>query len=336
MCSGGGLRWPAVASLGLGLFAHCRPAQKTALPPQEVRAPVATVPAWDNQAQAGSARRRPLGPAADSVRRYLVFVPLLDRWFVGAAPNGRLGVDLGRVDLDLRRSAHLLAAFREAAAARSPVPLGSRLLVRTPERAFYATIASFEEWQGRIVGLLQPSFGFDRLPSDSVVASVERARQEDTSPRERDTSPTDSCQRDVGDEMEERAGGVADSLLALLRSRRPANRSPSTLVARKSYVLGCFTGGRAIVAASLAARDYSWYREQVVLIGEDGRVRELLVHDFRFRVHELLIAFDADGDGSDDVAARAWTEREGGTVVLRLAAGQLERLAAGFSWEEWR
>jgi hypothetical protein len=74
----------------------------------------------------------------------------------------------------------------------------------------------------------------------------------------------------------------------------------------------------------------------VVLIGEDGRVRELLVHDFRFRVHELLIAFDADGDGSDDVAARAWTEREGGTVVLRLAAGQLERLAAGFSWEEWR
>ena len=84
---------------------------------------------------------------------------------------------------------------------------------------------------------------------------------------------------------------------------------------------------------TLYAGDYEWVKERVLLVGNDAP-KPLVVHDLRFRAHEALAALDADEDGVDDLVARAWTPRGGGTVVLKLVNGaRLERLASGFAWE---
>ena len=327
VCDGRSGFWSRAATAALALLAACRLAERA---PQPLRTDtvVAVVPPRDSVLLASGHRPARLSRAADSLRRYLVFAPLVDRWFLAAAPNGQLVVDLGRVDLDLRRAPHLWPAFREAAAARSPIALGSSVLTRAPGRSFLATLDGFTEHQGRVVGILRFEERIDTL-SPHFVASVER------SPGAPEARP-DTCNRSGTAELLERAVGVADSLLATLRSSPDARRVPGA-VARRSHVVGCFAGGYAVVAASLSSRDVTWGREVVVLIRFDGSVQPLPVEDFRFRVHELLAAFDSDGDGSDDVVARAWTERAGGTVVLRLVEGaRLERLAAGFAWEEWR
>ena len=57
---------------------------------------------------------------------------------------------------------------------------------------------------------------------------------------------------------------------------------------------------------TLYAGDYEWVRERVLLVG-DGSLKKATVRDLRFRAHEALHALDADGDGVDDLAARAWT-----------------------------
>ncbi|HEX4932676.1 MAG TPA: hypothetical protein VFV33_05810, partial [Gemmatimonadaceae bacterium] len=96
---------------------------------------------------------------------------------------------------------------------------------------------------------------------------------------------------------------------------------------------GCFGAARGVVIVTLYAGDYEWVRERVLLVG-DARTVRASVRDLRFRAHEALHALDADGDGVDDLAARAWTPRGGGTVILRLAQeSRFERLASGFAWE---
>ena len=99
---------------------------------------------------------------------------------------------------------------------------------------------------------------------------------------------------------------------------------------------GCFGGAdRVLVAAHLRNPTMEWAREVVALVDTLGAVRAVKVNDLRFKVHELLHALDADGDGVDDVATRASTERAGGTTILRYAVKErrFERLAVGFTWE---
>jgi hypothetical protein len=63
-------------------------------------------------------------------------------------------------------------------------------------------------------------------------------------------------------------------------------------------------------------------------------MKPLTVRDLRFRAHEAIEALDANEDGVDDLAAKAWTPRGGGTVLLTIVGGtRLERLAAGFAYE---
>jgi hypothetical protein len=133
-----------------------------------------------------------------------------------------------------------------------------------------------------------------------------------------------------------RLDAVRDSVLESLRANHqpaaPQFRGP--LTSRSSRVLGCFDGGVAVVFASIHAGDYDWARERALLVDSAGAVRALEIVDFRFRVHEALHALDADEDGFDDVAARAWTPGGGGSVVLRVAGRRrLERVATGFAWE---
>ena len=87
------------------------------------------------------------------------------------------------------------------------------------------------------------------------------------------------------------------------------------------------------MVVTLYAGDYEWVRERVLLV-TDSTVKRMIVRDLRFRAHEVLQAFDANGDGVDDIAARAWTPRGGGTAILSLIDGaRFERLAAGFAYE---
>lgn len=129
---------------------------------------------------------------------------------------------------------------------------------------------------------------------------------------------------------------VRDSIEVDLRKERPPyERLQRRTKASSSQVRGCFGVARRALVVSLRAGDAEWVRERLVLVAPDGVVTPLGVNDLRFRTHDLLVAFDADGDGVDDLATRATMERAGGTTVLRvdIVKKRAERVAAGFAWE---
>ncbi len=272
-----------------------------------------------------------LAPLADTIAQRLVFAPLGQVWFTAAGRAKRLVVDLGRVDLDLKKDPARLAAFRTAAAARSPLPVGTRLRLRGAWGSEDATIAGFEPWNGRIVATLDASALVDSIArtTDPLVVSAQRVAQ---------ASPPDSsaCPRGADSTFSARLAQLARETEDSLRASgdQPIYaRLRASLKSQRSTAVGCFARARGIVIVTLYAGDYEWVRERVLLVG-DSTVRRAVVRDLRFRAHEALHALDADGDGVDDLAARAWTPRGGGTVILKLAEGdRLERLAAGFAWE---
>ncbi|HSA56948.1 MAG TPA: hypothetical protein VLE53_14650 [Gemmatimonadaceae bacterium] len=299
---------------------------------ERVDTAVASVPAPPPVAEL----RPKLSPAADTVAQRLVFAPTIQRAFVAAGRRGRLLVDLGRVDLDVARPASRLAAFREAVAARSPVPRGTRLRVRGPWGADDVEVAGFDVWNGRIVATLNAPEHVLSIArqADTLVALAQAA---DTAAERREGT----CIRTTEDTAAARVWAVRldsirDSVLAVLREtqRPPSPALAAAVTSRSSRAFGCFERGSALLFVSLHAGDYDWARERTLLVDSTGAPRPIEVSDFRFRVHEALHALDADEDGVDDVAVRAWTPGGGGTVVLRLVNGRrLERLAAGFAWE---
>jgi hypothetical protein len=150
----------------------------------------------------------------------------------------------------------------------------------------------------------------------------------------------DSCVRGapLSRELSGRLESLRDSLMQELRTgpQPPYERLQRKLSFASSQVVGCFGPARVALAVSLKAGNTEWVRERIVLVDTLGKATPLRVSDYRFRAHELLAAFDADGDGIDDIATRATTERAGATTVLLLdlKARRLTRLVAGFSWED--
>lgn len=275
---------------------------------------------------------RRLSPTADSIAQRLVFVPANQSWFLGAARAKRLLVDIGRVDATVNQPPSRLAAYREAVAARSPLQPETRLRVSGPWGADDATVAGFDVWNGRIVATLKTEPRVDSLARtvDPLVAVIQRA--------DSGRPPLDAtCARSpVDSTIVRRAIVLRDSLLQVLKTGDQPTypRLVASLKDRSSLVTGCFDSGRAIVVVALVAGDYEWVRERALLVAETGKATPLGIRDFRFRVHDLVAALDADEDGKDEVAARAYTERGGGTVVLRIVdAKRLERLTGGFSYE---
>jgi hypothetical protein len=133
-----------------------------------------------------------------------------------------------------------------------------------------------------------------------------------------------------------RVAAVRDSLeLELRKEHPPYERLQRRVKAVSTQVRGCFGAARRAVLVSLRAGDAEWVRERLALLAPDGALTVLRIDDQRFRAHELLTAFDADGDGVDDLAVKGATMRAGGTAILRvdLTKKRAARMAAGFAWE---
>jgi hypothetical protein len=264
--------------------------------------------------------------------RTLVFFVTGRPWLTAAVREHRLLVDIGRVDARVRTPAQR-RTFQEAVEAESPVLVGDRLRLHGPWGSNVATVTGFGTVSGRIVATLELPSALDSLArtSDSLVAVA--------IPADSAAEPVvDSCPRDsVSDVLARRLVAVRDSLGARLsrdtvRLAEPLRRS---VWMGASHAVGCFGPARALLIVTLTAGGYDYVREIAVLLDSAGRVTPLRMHPLRFKTHDVLLAFDADGDGVDDIAVRGRGTRVGGTAVLRLdpARRQLDFLTQGFAWE---
>jgi hypothetical protein len=285
------------------------------------------------------ARPREIPPLADTIAEKLVFPPVTQSWFVAAARGKRMLVDIGRVDMEVRRNPARLAAYKLAVEARTPFPTGTRFRLRGPWGADDATITGFDTWNGRIVATVATTPRVDSLaatvePLPATAQLVDSASEALT-----DTA----CVRGpLSPALEARVKVVRDSLEEALRAteRPPYERLMKSLKSRSTSAAGCFPRGRVVVIATLWAGEYEWVRELVVLLDDAGALTPLRLRDYRFRGHEAIYAMDGDGDGVDDLATRGYGPNLGGTSVLRLVDGRtpkdprrLERMATGFAWE---
>ena len=306
---------------------------------------IITIVAPPTRRQTARVASRPrLSPAADSVAARLVFAPSNQAWFLALSRAYRLLVDLGRVDTEVRKDPRRLEAYKEAVAALSPMPLRTRLRLRGTWGAEDATVAGFDTWSGRIVATLAVSPFVDSLahteprkpagrkpaPRPLVVTAV----RADTASE----PAADSCRRDsLPPALAQRADSVRDSVSRLLTETAmpTVERLAQSARLSSSRVVGCFgPAGRVLVIVGLRAGGGEYVRERIVAVNDSGWVTPLRVTDYRFTAHDALAALDADGDGTDDLAARGIGRAAGGVVVLRLIDGRkLERLASGFVWE---
>ena len=264
-----------------------------------------------------------------------MFAPVGERWFLAASRNRRLLLDIGRVDTEVRRdSAHALA-YRQAVERRSPVPLGTRFRLRGTWGAEDVTATAVDSWNGRIVLRLKGSASLDTLARGKAILLASAYRTDSVA-----SLAPDSCDRvsplPVG--LATRVTAIRDSIAESLRKgpQPPYQRLRAKMVAGSSQLIGCFGTSRVLLAVHLRGGNVEWVRERLVLVDTLGAITSLRVSDFRFRAHELLVAYDADGDGVDDIVTRATTERAGATTILVLdvKARRLRRFLAGFAWED--
>ncbi|MFM8302395.1 MAG: hypothetical protein ACKN99_07635 [Gemmatimonadota bacterium] len=267
----------------------------------------------------------------DSIRPYLVFRPVDESWFVAANRGKRMLLDIGRVDLEVRKDSAVAAAYRTAVAERSPIAVGTTFQLRGPWGSETVTAQSVDTWNGRIVLVLQGSAVMDSLAqrNATVVASVTTAKGPVAS----------ACVREpLTPDQKQRVQVVRDSLVKVLRAAGlpPYPRLASRVTSESSEVTGCFDRAKIALAVSLRTPTLEWTRQRLVFIDAKGAVRAVPLEDFRLKVHDLLHALDADGDGLDDLAAIGRTERGGATSILRYdrAARRFTRLASGFAWED--
>lgn len=155
-------------------------------------------------------------------------------------------------------------------------------------------------------------------------------------------SAVDSCDRTapLPAELTPRLTVLRDSLEHAIRTGTlsPYERLRKGMSTRVSQVRGCFGGARRLaMLVSVRAGDVEWSRERLVLVDTLGKATSLRISDYRFRAHELLVAFDANGDAVDDVAVRSTTQRAGGTSVLAVdvKGRRATRLSVGFVWEDF-
>lgn len=275
-----------------------------------------------------------LSALADSLRDQMTFFATFQHAFVAAARGRRLLVDIGRVDAKLTTPARR-RAYQEAVALLAPVRVGDRFRLHGPWGGDDATVAGYDQWNGRIVATL------DVPPNVRALARRSAARPLVALAVRADSAAppvADSCQRDsVGGALAARVALVRDSLTRALLA--DTLHVPARLLAARrvhaTQAIGCFGPARVMLFAHAATGDYAFVRERAALVDTLGRATPLRVRDLRFKAHQALGAFDADGDGVDDIAVMGRAERSGGTVVLHLdpVKRQLEYIMSGFAWE---
>jgi len=305
----------------------------------------ASAPGIPPSAQTGTA------VSADSVRPYLVFAPVRESWFVVASRGKRMLLDIGRVDLEVRKDSAVARAYRDAATAASPVPVGTSFLVRGPWGREQVRATALDTWNGRIVLVLSGSPAMDsaaqgKLPVAAsafrVAAGSARTPASETGvvpPIAMTAAGAAPCTRTpLTGPLLARVKALRDSIERTLRDAGPPpyERLRKRVTASSSHVVGCFGAARIALAVSLRAGATEWVRERVVLVDTLGRAQAVAVEDLRFKVHDLLHAVDVDGDGLDDLAAVGRAHRAGGTTLLRYdeKKKRLVRLAVGFVWED--
>lgn len=287
----------------------------------------------------GTARRAPRwSPLADSVERFVVLAPVGETTFVAASRAKRVLLDLGRMDLDVRKDSALRAAMVEVVRARAPIAEGSHVALRGAWGREVAEVGGFEYYNARVVAVLRGSARLDSLAAQKTPLTALATPTRDTAVAV--DSAASPCDRTLSPLLTARVKLVRDSLLALLRAgeQAPYERMRRRMSTQASWTSGCFGGAwRVALAANYRTATLEWARETVVLVDTLGKVQPVKVNDLRFRVHELLHALDADGDGVDDLATKGATERAGATTILRYDAKgkRFERVAAGFAWESF-
>jgi hypothetical protein len=332
----------------------------------EVAPPEAPVAAFvaqqgDTGARHVTLKPRVLTDAEQRVADGIVFAPGMIERFVVASRAKRLLLDIGRIDLEAKLDAPQLALVRRVAGLVGPLSRVAFVRVQGSWGQEIDSIAGYDVWNGRAVAVLVPSPRADSLlrkgapllgvatrilvPADSSTARDSSARH----PSARDSSARHSSARDSSAAV---AGGcVRDSVpaglparVALVRdslvrwvtdSLKPSYAVAGKLAVRGDTVSGCFGAWRAAVVVTTRTPSFDWSEERTLLVAPDGKVAVGRLRDLRLRTHDSLVAFDADGDGIDELAARGLAQRMGAQTVLKLdpATRRFSRFASGFAWE---
>jgi hypothetical protein len=137
--------------------------------------------------------------------------------------------------------------------------------------------------------------------------------------------------------LQARVAVIRDSLVRWMTDslKSPFPRFVKETKVRGDATTGCFATWRAVVIGTSRTPSLEWNEERVLLVSADGAVLPAKLRDLRLRAHESLMAFDADGDGIDELVARGLATRMGAQSVLKLepSTRRFSRFASGFAWE---
>jgi len=289
----------------------------------------------------------------------VVFAPRVTERFLVASRKKRLLVDIGRVDIP-KLDAEQLATLRRVSARTGPLSSVTHLKVRGSWGEETDSIVGYDVWNGRAVAVLAASPGTDSLlkANASLVGVATRATGTDSTTVQPPApvkppvaatvkqagaaasaaAPPPICVRDsLVPLMQVRVTAVRDSLLRWVSDslRSPFIRFAKATTVRGEAVLGCFGSWRAIVVVNSRTPGFEWNEERTLLVAPDGKVQTARLRDLRLRAHESLLAFDADGDGVDELSARGLATRMGAQSIMKLdpTTRRFARFASGFAWE---
>jgi hypothetical protein len=176
-------------------------------------------------------------------------------------------------------------------------------------------------------------------PAVPLGARPDSAFPADSTARVDSTAPAvPACRQGAVEEaLALRVAELADSLAFVLEAdtAKLTDRLKKSVKTQRSQAVGCFGRWRVMLFVNQSAGDYEYVHQIALLVDSEGIAQPMSVRDLRFKAHEVIAAFDADGDGIDDVAVRGRGNRIGGTVILKFVPEKrrLEYVMGGFAWE---